>query len=418
MATLRTHDLVLADGTFRVVITPRRHVIAVIDAPVTALGPLHIALQIDRSRFLPRGVSPTVLEHPIFSERSHVTAGLFDSVEHAFSGVTKAVSHAAEGTFDAAAHASSAIAQPTFSLLKGAAAQGVHAIGDVTHPLEVAAHVVMRAKLGDLNAKKFIQTMASAAKSGVHAAMHVADTLLDASKLVAKAMDVPTIITSKIPILNNVMRSISPYELYQHAVSAIQKGDFKALEHLAKDELSLAQSVISLVPGIGTGISSAISAGLAVLDGGGALDLAIHTAYGAIPIPPGIREITDTILDTVLAFVDHPHDMTDVAVQVARDQVPSGLPRDVFDTLVNLVVKRQPIQKVAGGLVDHFVSKYAPAGVGVDLDHALAAASAHLPGAFQAVQQIAPIASHVSALPVGLPGVRMVQPLMRAAAHI
>ncbi len=344
---LRTHDVVLVDGTFRVVLTPKRRVIAALDVHESVLGPMHLAFEIDRSPHLPAHISPAVLE------RSMATAGLFGDFEHT-------VSKAAEGTFNAASHAATAVAHPAFNLVKGAAAEGLHAIGDVAHPLEAAAHVVMRAKLGDLNAKQFIKTMASAAKSGVHAAMHVSDTLLDASKLVAKAMDVPTIITSKIPILNEVMKSISPYEAYQHMVTALQHGDLKEMERIAKSELSLAQSVVSLVPGVGTGISSAIGAGVAALEGGNPLDIAIRTAYGAIPIPPGIRQVTDTVVDGVLALIEHPHNLTDVAVQIVRDKVPHGLPRDVFDTLVQIVVKRVPIQKVAGSLVEHYVSQYAP----------------------------------------------------------
>lgn len=410
MEALRTHDVVVADGTFRVLMTPKRRVIAILDAPQTALGPVHIAVQIGRAPFLPRGVSPKVLQSGI------ETAGVFDSIGHAIGDVAKVTEHAAEGAYNATTHAASSIAKPTFSLLKGAAAEGAHVLSDVAHPLEAAAHVVMRAKLGDVIAKKFIASIASAASAGIHSAMHVADSLLDASKIVAKVMDVPTIITSKIPILGSLVKSVSPYQFYQNAVSALQKGDIKGLEHLAKDELSLAQSVVSLVPGIGTGISAAISVGEAVLDGGGALDIAIRTAYGAIPIPPGIRAVTDTILDTVLAFVEHPKDMTDVAIQIARDEVPSGIPRDVFDTLVNLIVKRQPIQKVAGGLVDHFVAQYAPAGAGLDLGHALTAASSHLPGAVQAAAQIAQHGlPHFPGLPIGLlppASTRMVQPLM------
>ena len=354
---LRTHDVVLVDGTFRVVLTPKRRVIAALDVHESVLGPMHLAFEIDRSPHLPAHISPAVLE------RSMATAGVFDDIGHS-------VSKAAEGTFNAASHAATAVAHPAFNLVKGAAAEGLHAIGDVAHPLEAAAHVVMRAKLGDINAKQFIKTIASAAKSGVHAAQHVGDTLLDASKLVAKAMDVPTIITSKIPILNEVMKSISPYEAYQHMVTALQHGDLREMERIAKSELSLAQSVVSLVPGVGTGISSAIGAGVAALEGGNPLEFAIRTAYGAIPIPPGIRQITDTVVDGVLALIEHPHNLTDVAVQIVRDKVPHGLPRDVFDTLVQIVVKRVPIQKVAGSLVEHYVSQYAPS-FG---DHALDAA--------------------------------------------
>jgi len=42
----------------------------------------------------------------------------------------------------------------------------------------------------------------------------------------------------------------------------------------------------------GTGISAAIGAGLAALEGGSPLEIAIRTAYGATPIPPGIGQLT------------------------------------------------------------------------------------------------------------------------------
>jgi hypothetical protein len=355
MASLRTHDVVVADGTFRVVVTPKRRVIAVIDARETMLGPLHIAFEVDRSRFLPPDVSPTVLE------QSYVTSGMFDDIGHA-------VSSAAKGAFQAASNVATTVARPAVDITKAAAGEGAHLLSQAAssfpdamrRQLESAANVVMRAKLGDLGAKQFIKTIASAANSGVQAAQHVGDTLIDASKIVAKTVDVPVLLAGQIPVLGNIVRTLSPLELYQHMATAVQKGDFKGLEKIAQDELSLAQSVVSLVPGVGTGISAALGAGLAALEGGSPLDIAIRTAYGAIPIPPGIRQITDTVLDAVLALVDHPNDLSEVVIQVARDNVPSGLPRDVFDTLINLVAKHQPIQKAAGALVDHYVRQYAP----------------------------------------------------------
>jgi hypothetical protein len=331
------------------------------------LGPLHLAFQIDRGPFLAPEVSPLVLEQP-----SHVTAGLFDDIGHA-------ISHAAEGAFNAASHVATTVARPAFNVLKGAAAEGTHLLAHATpflpehtrRQLDAAAHVVLRARLGDLTAKQFIKTIASAAKSGVEAARHVGDTLLDASKLVAKTVDAPVMLASHIPGIGNVVRSLSPLERYQHMVSAVQRGDFKALERIVKEDLSMAQGVVSLVPGIGTGVSAAISAGLAALEGGSPLEIAIHTAYGAIPIPLGIRSATDSALSAVLALAANPHALSDVAVQVARDRVPAGFARDVFDTLVHIVVKRVPIQKSAGALAEHFVRHYAPAFSGQHIENAL-----------------------------------------------
>jgi hypothetical protein len=189
MASLRTHDVVLAEGTFRVVLTERRRVLAVLDAPTTALGTLHIVVAVDRTPYLAEGVSPLVLTQPTVE-----TAGLFDDIGHA-------VSHAAEGAFNAASHAATTIARPAFNLVKAASSEGVHLIAHTIpflpdkerRQLDAAARTVMRAKLGDLDAKQFIKGIADAAKAGEHAAMHIGDTLLDASKVVSHIAELPLV---------------------------------------------------------------------------------------------------------------------------------------------------------------------------------------------------------------------------------
>jgi hypothetical protein len=140
--------------------------------------------------------------------------------------------------------------------------------------------------------------------------------------------------------------------------------------------------------------------------------------------------LTDVVLDTVLDLAFHHESLTDVVVNVARDQVPAGFPRDVYDTLVNIVVKHKPIVKVAGGLVDHFVQQYAPKGVGVDLSGALAGAVGHLPNVLAALPPGVPQGlGHIfgphpgasrmpprAAPPRLPPSPRMVQPLRTALA--
>jgi hypothetical protein len=120
--------------------------------------------------------------------------------------------------------------------------------------------------------------------------------------------------------------------------------------------LSDVQGLVSMIPGIGTGISAAIGLAEALLEGGSAIEIAIRTAYAAIPIPPGVRNVTDPIVDAALNFAKNPHDFTDVAIQTVRDRVPDGIPREVFDTLVNIIVKKQPVLKVVGGLAEHIIS--------------------------------------------------------------
>lgn len=102
--------------------------------------------------------------------------------------------------------------------------------------------------------------------------------------------------------------------------------------------LKQVQAAVSLVPGIGSGISAALEAGWAILQGGSPLEVAIHAAYGAIPIPPGLRTITDGVLNAVLALALHGATLTQAAIVAARAQVPSGFAQNIFDTLIHLVL--------------------------------------------------------------------------------
>jgi hypothetical protein len=229
----RTHDVVLADGTFRIAITPKRRVVAVIDAPTTALGPLHIVLAIDRAPYLPAGVSPLVLAHPHTLE----TAGIFGDIGHAFGSVAHAVEHAAEGAFNAASKVATTVARPAFNIVKAATSEGVHLLAHTVpflpdktrRGMDAAARTIMRAKLGDITAKDFIKGIGEAAKAGVHAAQAVGDKLLDASKLVGHVADLPVLALGSVPGVGPFVKSISPFQTWDHMATAIQHGDFKKL---------------------------------------------------------------------------------------------------------------------------------------------------------------------------------------------
>lgn len=118
-----------------------------------------------------------------------------------------------------------------------------------------------------------------------------------------------------------------------------------------KGATGVIQGVVSLVPGIGTGISAAIGAGMTLLQGGSPLDIAVNAAFGAIPIPPGAREIAHTALDAVMALVKTKN-LGDAAVAAVRQQIPSGLPQQVFDTLAHLVLSHTR-QRATTGIVTH-----------------------------------------------------------------
>ena len=83
---LRQHDIILAEGSFQVVLTNRRRLFAVINAPQTALGPMRIALEVDRRAFQ----EAMRIRREIGDERFMV-GGFFDDIGHAFSGVANEV---------------------------------------------------------------------------------------------------------------------------------------------------------------------------------------------------------------------------------------------------------------------------------------------------------------------------------------
>jgi hypothetical protein len=123
-------------------------------------------------------------------------------------------------------------------------------------------------------------------------------------------------------------------------VANLASGAVSAVADVAKGVLNEAASLVSLIPGVGSGISAGIQAGLAFLAGGSALDIAIHAAYGALPIPPGVRDVTDSVLAAVLSLVDSGN-IGAAALAAARTRVPSGFPQQVFDTLVQLIAHHQ-----------------------------------------------------------------------------
>jgi hypothetical protein len=114
-------------------------------------------------------------------------------------------------------------------------------------------------------------------------------------------------------------------------------GLIHAAGKIIKGAVGTIQSVVSLVPGIGTGISAAIGAGMKAIEGGSPLEIAISAAFGAIPIPPGLRQLAQVALDAVMKMVKTKN-TAQAAIAALRNSVPAGLPRQVFDTLAHIVI--------------------------------------------------------------------------------
>jgi hypothetical protein len=151
-----------------------------------------------------------------------------------------------------------------------------------------------------------------------------------------------------------------PFDVAAAYDNAVTVGfSFGSLLHdvgkVVKGAAGVIQGVVSLVPGIGTGISAAIGAGMAALEGGSPIEIALNAAFGAIPIPPGAREVAQGALNAVMNLVSTKN-LGDAAVAAVRSQLPGGLAQQVFDTLSHVVLSHAH-GRATTGIVTHPANK-------------------------------------------------------------
>jgi hypothetical protein len=361
----------LAAGRFCLVRTRSGRFYACIEVD-TLLG--HVCAMIELSPAAAHALAQAQHDHVRSQQRAQTTGFVFGdemTTGFSFGDITSAIEHVAAPVV----HAVSDVANKAGHAIDTAAKSATHGVSDA---VKAAARIVAKAHLGDTVAGKFIRDIVHGAGQGVAAARQAADTLAKGAVFVAQHVDLPKILADAIPIpaVRNVAQSVigmvDPNAKFADAIDALRRGDIQRLKAMAQQEISEAQGVISLVPGIGSGVSAALGAAQALLDGGAPLEIAIRAAYGAIPIPPGVRNVTDMVLEAVLKIVEG-GSITDAALAMARDRVPSGIPRDVFDTLVNVVAKHQPIVKAAEQLAGHYVAQYTQ-GLATALEHGLSSA--------------------------------------------
>jgi hypothetical protein len=87
-------------------------------------------------------------------------------------------------------------------------------------------------------AKQFIKGIGNAAKAGLEGATKVADTLVDASKLMAKAGNLPALVAAHVPVLRDIEKALNPLDAWQDLAHALRRGDFRAVQEIAKNQLS------------------------------------------------------------------------------------------------------------------------------------------------------------------------------------
>ncbi len=95
---------------------------------------------------------------------------------------------------------------------------------------------------------------------------------------------------------------------------------------IVRDVAPYAQTVISLVPGIGTGVSAAVSAGIAIAEGRDLDEIAKAAIRGALPGGP----IAAAAFDAAIK-VAQGKNVGEIALESARDLIPPGPGRQAFD---------------------------------------------------------------------------------------
>src|SRR6202453_471113 len=192
--------------------------------------------------------------------------------------------------------------------------------------------------------------------------------------------------------------------------------DLAKVEKIAKFVLEQAQGLISLVPGIGTAISVAIGAGLAALEGGSALDIAIKIAYAALPIPPGIKVFTDLVLGAVLDVVNaivKGGDLAKVLERLIAEELAKALPDDVRSAGTNVLTTLTPtvLQALTGKLPSvASIAAAVPAVPGLPAIPSASSLTSALPAvpglpAIPSASALTSVLPAVPALPAGLPAI-------------
>lgn len=195
-------------------------------------------------------------------------------------------------------------------------------------------------------------------------------------------------VTAKIPVIGplthivseaaaapaNVAVSIASGERLDHvAVDAL-----KAQLKIVKDVAPYAQTVVSFVPGIGTGVSAAIGAGAALAEGQSITQAAKAAIRGAIPGGPIAAAGFD--LATKVASGEN---VAKAALETARNQLPQGA-QQAFDIGLAVVTGEKIQTALTKGLVT-----LAPEGLQSVLNAGTAALQS-VPGLADAIKSVAP----------------------------
>lgn len=184
----------------------------------------------------------------------------------------------------------------------------------------------------------------------VKAAGAVIETTVDAVDTIGEAV-------GGVPVLGDVTRIVSdvytaPLRLTRDIASGarIDQALIKAAKdqvRIVRDAAPYAQIVISVVPGIGTGVSAAMSAGIALAEGRDIDEIAKAAIRGALPGGPLAVAGFDAALK-----VAQGQNVGKVALESARELIPPGPGRQAFDIGLAVATGENIQNALAQGFMD------------------------------------------------------------------
>lgn len=184
----------------------------------------------------------------------------------------------------------------------------------------------------------------------IKAAGAVIETTIDAVDTIGEAV-------GGVPVLGDVTRIVSdvytaPLRLTRDIASGarIDQAVLKAAKdqvRIVRDAAPYAQIVISVVPGIGTGVSAAMSAGIALAEGRDIDEIAKAAIRGALPGGP----IAAAGFDAALKIAQG-QNVGKVALESARELIPPGPGRQAFDIGLAVATGENLQNALAQGFMD------------------------------------------------------------------
>lgn len=199
----------------------------------------------------------------------------------------------------------------------------------------------------DINPVHIVRSAARWAGHAVRDVRHAAGKAIHAA---AHAVDVASHAVAKIPIIGgplHVVLDLTPFKLADSIASGARLDhalldEFKRHIAAARTIAPYAQTIVSFVPGIGTGVAAAIAAGSALAQGRPITEAVLDGIKGAVPGGAAGALAFDTA--HALAMGKSP---TKAVLEAAREQLPPEA-RPAFDIGMAVASGR----KLQGALVD------------------------------------------------------------------